>query len=256
MKLVDTHCHLDFPAFDEDRDKVLNNCHAQSIEKIIIPAVARSNWSDILKLCKENSSLFPALGLHPVFTEQHQNSDLIELESLLSIHRDNIIAVGEIGLDFFITDPDKAKQLMLFEAQLDLAHQVDLPVILHVRKAHDQVLELLKSSGIKGGTAHAFNGSLQQAKKYIDMGFKLGFGGTMTYENANKIHALAKALPLNSIVLETDAPDMVVASHKGQRNSPEYLPEILQALSNIRSEPVQQIAKQTTENAHAVFSLM
>ena len=256
MKLIDTHCHLDFSAFDEDRTQVLSNCREQGVEKIIVPAVAQSNWLSVLELCEKDTGLFPALGLHPVFTEQHQDSDLLELEALLSSHRDQVVAVGEIGLDYYIQEPDKVKQSALFEAQLQLARQADLPVILHVRKAHDQVLDFLKSISVKGGTAHAFNGSLQQAKKYIELGFKLGFGGTMTYENANKIHSLVKQIPLENIVLETDAPDMVVASHKGQRNSPEYLPKILQALANIRGETVQQLAKQTTENANAVFSLV
>ena len=255
MKLVDTHCHLDFPAFDEDRVEVLKACREQGIEQVIIPAVARSNWSAVLEICGQEAGLFPTLGLHPAFTKQHQDSDLVELEKLLFTHREQLVAVGEIGLDFYIQEPDKEKQSALFEAQLQLALQADLPVILHVRKAHDQVLEFLKRVGVKGGTAHAFNGSLQQAKKYIELGFKLGFGGTLTYENAHKIHSLARHLPLDSIVLETDAPDMVVASHKGQRNSPAYLPEILQALADLRSETIQQLAEQTTANAHAVFSL-
>lgn len=255
MKLVDTHCHLDFSAFDEDRTEVLDACWRQGIGKIIIPAVTKSNWPSVLGLCEQDARLFPALGLHPVFTEQHQDSDLQELERQLFMHRKQVVAVGEIGLDFYIKEPDKDKQSIFFETQLQLARQADLPVILHVRKAHDQVLALLQHAGVKGGTAHAFNGSLQQAKKYIELGFKLGFGGTLTYENANKIHAMAKNLPLDSIVLETDAPDMVIASHKGQRNSPVYLPEILQALARLRSEKIEQIAEQTTANAHAVFSL-
>jgi TatD DNase family protein len=255
MQLVDTHCHLDFPAFDEDRVEVLRACRQQGIEQVIVPAVARSNWSSVLALCEQDAGLFPALGLHPVFTEQHQDSDLLELEKLLSIHREQLVAVGEIGLDYYIQEPDKEKQSAVFEAQLQLARQADLPVILHVRKAHDQVLGFLQRVGVKGGTAHAFNGSLQQAKRYIDLGFKLGFGGILTHENANKIHALARQLPLNSIVLETDAPDMVVASHKGERNSPAFLPEILQALASLRSETIQQLAEQTTANARAVFSL-
>ncbi|WP_126456547.1 TatD family hydrolase [Sulfuriflexus mobilis] len=255
MKLVDTHCHLDFPAFDADRAEVLATCRRLGVAQVIIPAVARSNWAKVLELCEQNDALYPALGLHPVFTEQHRDSDLLELEKRLSSHRQEVVAVGEIGLDFYIDKPDKQRQSALFEAQLQLARQADLPVVLHVRKAHDQVLGFLQGVGVKGGTAHAFNGSLQQAKKYIELGFKLGFGGTLTYANARKIQALAKALPLESIVFETDAPDMVVASHKGQRNSPIYLPEILQALAGLRSETVQQLAEQTTANAHAVFSL-
>lgn len=255
MNLIDTHCHLDFPDFDEDRTEVLSTCRQLGIGNIIIPAVTRSNWLNLLGLCQRDTGLFPALGLHPVFTPQHQHSDLQELEALLSMQREQVVAVGEIGLDFYIQEPDREKQILFFEAQLQLARQADLPVILHVRKAHDQVLAFLQRAGVRGGTAHAFNGNLQQAKRYIDLGFKLGFGGTLTYKNASKIQALAKALPLESIVLETDAPDMVVAAHKGERNSPAYLPEILQALAGLRNEPIQQLAEQTTANARAVFSL-
>jgi len=255
MQLVDTHCHLDFPAFDEDRVGVISACKQQGIEQIIIPAVTRSNWANVLELCAQEKGLYPALGLHPVFTEEHQDGDLEELEALLARHREQVVAVGEIGLDFFIDTPDREKQSALFEAQLQLARQADLPVIVHVRKAHDQVLGFLQRAGVRGGTAHAFNGSLQQAKKYIDLGFKLGFGGTLTYAKASKIQALARQLPLESIVLETDAPDMVVASHRGQRNSPLYLVEILQALAAVRSESAQQLAEQTTMNARTIFSL-
>ena len=255
MQLVDTHCHLDFPAFDEDRVGVISACKQQGIEQIIIPAVTRSNWANVLELCAQEKGLYPALGLHPVFTEEHQDGDLEELEALLARHREQVVAVGEIGLDFFIDTPDREKQSALFEAQLQLARQADLPVIVHVRKAHDQVLGFLQRAGVRGGTAHAFNGSLQQAKKYIDLGFKLGFGGTLTYAKASKIQALARQLPLESIVLETDAPDMVVASHRGQRNSPLYLVEILQALAAVRSESAQQLAEQTTMNARTIFPL-
>jgi len=121
MKLVDTHCHLDFPAFDEDRQEVLNACRQQGIEQVIIPAVARTNWSTVLEICGQDAGLFPALGLHPVFTKQHQDSDLLELEKLLSTHREQLVAVGEIGLDVYIQEPDKEKQSALFEAQLQLA---------------------------------------------------------------------------------------------------------------------------------------
>jgi len=250
MQLVDTHCHLDFPAFDEDRVGVISACKQQGIEQIIIPAVTRSNWANVLELCTQEKGLYPALGLHPVFTEEHQDGDLEELEALLARHREQVVAVGEIGLDFFIDTPDREKQSALFEAQLQLARQADLPVIVHVRKAHDQVLGFLQRAGVRGGTAHAFNGSLQQAKKYIDLGFKLGFGGTLTYEKASKIQALARHLPLDSIVLDTDAPDMVVASHQGRSNSPAFFPVFLRALSSLRNETVQHLADHT--HAHAL----
>lgn len=252
MDIIDTHCHLDVADFDRDRNDVLERCRVADISKIILPAIESKSWSNLLELCHSNKSLYPALGLHPVFIDQHHADDIEKLEQLLETV--SPVAIGEIGLDFYLKDLDKDKQLALFEQQLLVAKNHELPVILHVRKAHDQVLQLLNKIQVKGGFCHAFNGSLQQAEKYIELGFKLGFGGTLTYENSTKIHALAKALPLESIVLETDAPDMVVESHRGQRNSPEYIIESLNALATIRNEDVNVIAQQTTLNAHEVIN--
>ena len=252
MNIIDTHCHLDVADFDLDRDEVINRCRTAGVSKIIIPAIESKTWDKLLALCKTENGLYPALGLHPVFIEQHQPDDIKQLEQLLETARP--VAIGEIGLDFYIKELDQQQQTDLFEAQLQIAKKHDLPVILHVRKAHDQVLQLLKKVKVKGGFCHAFNGNLQQANKYIELGFKLGFGGTLTYENAHKIHKLAKELPLDSIVLETDAPDMVVNSHRGERNSPEYITDCLNSLAKIRNEDVALIAKQTTQNANDVIN--
>jgi len=253
MQLIDTHCHLDLEDFDTDRDQVLSRCQRSGIEKIIVPAIESSSWQNLLGICEQHNALFPALGLHPVFIDKHNDDDIIKLEQQVNIHRP--VAVGEIGLDFFIKNTDKARQINIFEKQLAIAEEKKLPVILHVRKAHDEVLKLLRDKKIPGGTCHAFSGSEQQARQYIDMGFKLGFGGTLTYPNAHRIHALAKALPLDYIVLETDAPDMSGHTHKGERNSPEYLPDALNALSVIKSIDIELVAEQTTKNAEKLFQL-
>jgi TatD DNase family protein len=166
-----------------------------------------------------------------------------------------LVAVGEIGLDYFVADLDRDRQRGFFSAQLAIARDADLPVLLHVRKAHDQVLAALKLGDVRGGIAHAFNGSLPQARQYIDLGFKLGFGGMLTYERSRKLRALAHALPLSAIVLETDAPDMTVARHRGGRNSPEYLPDCLTALAEVRAEDPREVAAQTTRNAREVLRL-
>lgn len=252
MEIVDTHCHLDVTNFDPDRDEILAHCRAQGISKIIIPAIQSKTWHKVLELCQSEKGLYPALGLHPVFINEHQTDDVNKLEKL--VEADRPVAIGEIGLDFYVKELDQEQQLKLFEAQLNIAKKYDLPVILHVRKAHDQVLQLLKKIKVKGGFSHAFNGSEQQAKQYIELGFKLGFGGTLTYENSKKIHKLAKTLPLASIVLETDAPDMVVESHRGERNSPEYIVESLAALAEIRGEEINTIAEQTTINANEIIN--
>ncbi|MGD8927003.1 MAG: TatD family hydrolase [Thioalkalispiraceae bacterium] len=253
MDLIDSHCHIDVADFDADRDEVLSRCRQQGIHSLIVPAIDVAGWDKLLSLCDKEQGLYPALGLHPVFLDQHQQGDVEKLEAKLATTE--VVAVGEIGLDFYIKELDRDEQMQFFEAQLAIAANLDLPVILHVRKAHEDVLASLKKYKVKGGVSHAFNGSLQQAQQYLDMGFKLGFGGTMTYKGSHKIHQLARQLPLEAIVLETDAPDMVVASHRGERNSPEYLVESLKALAQLRDEDINTVAAQTTANAREVFGL-
>ncbi|MFV1973684.1 MAG: TatD family hydrolase [Thiohalobacterales bacterium] len=253
MEIIDTHCHLDVVAFNPDRAAVLKHARAGGVAGIVVPGIEARGWDELATVCAGEPDLFPAFGLHPVFTATHTDADLSLLETRLAVQRP--VAVGEIGLDFYIKDADRDRQQALFEAQLVMARAAGLPVVLHVRKAHDVVLATLRRIRVTGGTAHAFNGSLQQAQQYIELGFKLGFGGMLTYERSVKLHALAQALPLESIVLETDAPDMVVAQHRGERNSPEYLPDCLAALARLRDEPPVTIAARTTANARAVFGL-
>jgi len=255
MQLIDTHCHLDNDRFSVDRNEVIDKCYLSGITKIVVPGTIASRWLQLLMLCETRKGLYPALGLHPMLLSQHKDKDVISLATWIDDHRQQVIAVGEIGLDYYNEQLDRKRQQQLFEAQLHIAQDNDLPVIMHVRKAHDRVLKTLKRNPVKGGIVHAFSGSEQQAQRYIEMGFKLGFGGTMTYENSRRIHTLATNLPLESIVLETDAPDMVVSSHHGQRNSPEYLVEILSALATLRDVSKDEIAKQTSCNAIDVLSL-
>ena len=253
MDLFDSHCHIDVSAFDTDRNQVLQRAREHGVKRLLVPAVDAAHWEQLIALCGQDAGLYPALGLHPVYVDNHSRQDINSLESAVAEHKP--VAVGEIGLDYFVTGLDRDKQQVLFEAQLVVARDAGLPVVLHVRKAHDQVLATLRRIRVHGGVAHAFNGSTQQAQQYIDLGFKLGFGGTLTYERSSKIHALARQLPVTSLVLETDAPDMVVAAHRGERNSPEYLPDCLQALADIRDEAPGDLASQTTANACAAFGL-
>ena len=203
-ELIDTHCHIDFAVFDEDREQVLRHAATLGVKTIVVPAVSADSWQQTIQICSPNSvtarplkpqaegsfkseaegssKLLLALGLHPIFIEQHQPQHLTELDTLVSQH--SPIAIGEIGLDFFQKELDREKQLAYFSKQLIIAKRHHLPVIIHNRKAHDECIKLLSQHKLKGGIIHAFNGSIQQAEKYIELGYLLGFGGMLTYHRS------------------------------------------------------------------------
>lgn len=252
--MIDTHCHLDLAAFDPDRDRVLAEARAAGVEAIVVPGVTSAGWQGLLAFCGRHDDCFPALGLHPMFMARHREADLDRLRCALAEHA--LVAVGEIGLDFHDADTvERERQTRLCAAQLTIARDAGLPVLLHVRKAHDAMLRLLDDLRVTGGIAHAFNGSLEQARRYIEHGFCLGFGGMLTYPRSTRLRRLARELPLDVLVLETDAPDLTVASHRYQRNSPAYLPEVLQALASLRDADPQEIEARTSANARALLSL-
>lgn len=253
MELFDTHCHLDVEEFDEDRNEVLAAARAGGVSELLVPAVQRATWPALIRLCAEDAGLHPALGLHPVYLSRHKPEDVAALAEQVAHARP--VAIGEIGLDWFVPDLDRETQQRLLEDQLEIAQAFGLPVVLHVRKAHDAMLNTLRRYRLNGGFCHAFNGSLVQADRYLDMGFRLGFGGMLTFERSNHLRRLAVALPLDAIVLETDAPDMTVASHQHQRNSPAYLPEVLSTLAALRGMPEEQVANQTTATARRILRL-
>ena len=253
LHLIDSHCHLDFDVFDNDRDSVIQRCTELGVKDIVVPAVSRLGWPKLIEVCAERQMLHPALGLHPMFMQQHQASDIEALE--WAINDFQPVAIGEIGLDFFIPEHDPQSQIALFEAQIRLAEHYQLPVILHVRKAHDAVLKVLRQSKVKGGIVHAFNGSLQQAEQYQSLGFLFGVGGALTYPRAQKLRRLFASLPEHSIVLETDSPDMPLSGYQGQRNSPEMIPQVLETLAQIRNCSAATLAAVTTDNCRRIFSL-
>ncbi len=253
MELIDTHCHLDVEEFAADRDAVLARARANGVSAIVVPGVLADTWDGLLSFCASAADLYPALGLHPVYIAQHRDAAIAQLAHRAGEQR--LLAIGEIGLDYYVEGLDRMRQQTLFEAQLEIARSCGLPVILHVRKAHDVVLSTLRRIRVVGGICHAFNGSLQQAAAYRELGFRLGFGGMLTFERSSKLRALAQALPLEDIVLETDAPDMTVAQHRGERNSPEYLPYCLAALAQLRMLPEAEIAAQTSANARTVLRM-
>lgn len=253
LPLIDSHCHLDFADFDADRDAIVSNCLASGLTDIILPAVSCERWPQLIQICQQSPCLHYALGCHPMFMDQHPEDALSQLET--AIQQFQPIAVGEIGLDFFLSGHDKQAQLALFEGQLKLAAKHQLPVILHVRKAHDEVLKLLRQIPLKGGIVHAFSGSMQQAQQYRGLGFLVGIGGGLTYPRAQRLQSLFSELPLAQIALETDAPDMPFCGHQGERNSPEYIPLVAEKLAELRSESLAEIAAQTSANVRTLFAI-
>ncbi|HQR61029.1 MAG TPA: TatD family hydrolase, partial [Methylophilaceae bacterium] len=238
--LVDTHCHLDAAEFDADRDEVVQAAWDAGVTAIVVPAVERGNFFVVEALCNATPRCLPAYGIHPMYVDGAAQTDLAVLGALLA--KGQCVAVGEIGLDFFVEGYDRELQEWFFVEQLKLAHQYDLPVLLHIRRAQDAILKHLRRIKVRGGIAHAFNGSRQQADEFIKLGFKLGFGGAMTWPRALRIRELAAMLPLEAIVLETDAPDMPPEwLGSGGRNNPQQLPHIAQTLAELRRVNVGEI---------------
>jgi TatD DNase family protein len=257
--LVDTHCHLDAAEFDPDRDALVaaakvGSPGTASVAAFVIPAVERANFDAVASICRDYPGCVPAYGIHPLYVDRARPEDLEALREML--RREPAVAVGEIGLDRHVEPRDDAQQMFYFTEQLKIAAEFGLPVLLHVRKAIDPILKCLREirvPGAMGGIAHAFNGSKEQAEEFIRLGFKLGFGGAMSFEGSKRIRALAAELPLDAIVLETDAPDIPPAWKQGGRNTPADLVPIAETLAKLRSLPLAEIAAATTKNARAVL---
>ena len=252
--LIDSHCHLDFPDFDNDREKILQRCNTLNIIRLILPGISRPQWQQALNCSNRYSTLSAAIGLHPLFLDKHNKEDLSALDSLLATTPE-IVAVGEIGLDYYPADIDRDRQQALFSEQLRIAAQHQRPLLLHVRKAHQDIIRLLRDNENHQGIVHAFSGSLEQALQYIEEGFLIGVGGVATRLNAHKLNRTIKEIPLESIALETDAPDLPPIWAKGERNSPEHLPGIAQAVADLRGESLKVVAEQTTKNVDRIFRL-
>ncbi len=266
---IDTHCHLDAAEFDADRDAVRQAARQAGVTRCVIPAVQRAHWAEVAQLAQRHGDAY-ALGIHPLYVPQAQEADLQALDQALRERAGDprLVAVGEIGLDFFVpalcTPEMRERQWFFYTVQLQLAQQHGLPVILHVRRSVDLLLKGLRQCPVTSGIAHAFNGSAQQAQAFVDMGFALGFGGTLTFERALQLRRLVCELPLSAIVLETDAPDIPphwlyqTAEQRAQgvaqgRNSPAELPRIAQVLADVRGVSLHDLATATTGNALRVL---
>jgi len=251
LSFIDTHCHLDAAEFNGERNDLVRNAQAAGVHTLVIPSIEHANFEPIKILCLKYPNCVAAYGIHPLYTDRAMPSDLDALRGFLS---QTAVAVGEIGLDFFVENYNQTVQEFYFSEQLKLAHEFDLPVLLHSRRAVDRVLKYLRQIKVRGGIAHAFNGSKQQAAEFIKLGFKLGFGGAMTYSRATRLRELATVLPLDSLVLETDAPDIPPDFlERGLPNKPEYLPRIAQTLAALRCIPLEEIAQVITANTRAVL---
>jgi TatD DNase family protein len=266
---IDTHCHLDAPEFDADRDAVRQQARRAGVGLCVLPAVQRHDWPQVQTLAARHGDAY-ALGIHPLFVPQASDDDLLALDQALSEARQDprLVAVGEIGLDFFVpqlcTPAMRERQWHFYRSQLELARLHGLPVILHVRRSGDLLLKGLRQVPVSGGIAHAFNGSLQQAQAFMALGFALGFGGALTFERATALRVLGQNLPLSALVLETDAPDIppqwlyrTAQDRAGGlaqgRNAPSELPRIAQVLADVRGVDLQTLAQATCANAQRVL---
>ena len=257
MELIDSHTHLDFPDFDKDRQALLVESRALGVRRMVVLGVYQGNWQRVWDLVLSDPDLHAAFGLHPVYLDDHQPDDLRELGEWLTRlagHR-QLCAVGEIGLDYFIETLDRERQQALFDAQLQLAADFNLPALIHVRRSHAAVIATLKRFRLpRAGIVHAFAGSKEEAREYIKLGFKLGLGGAATWPQALRMHRVLAELPLESVVLETDSPDMAPAMYPGQRNSPQHLPAICTALAERMGTSPLLLAETSTRNACELFN--
>ncbi len=260
--LIDTHCHLDALEFATDRDALVCEARNVGVSGIVIPAVEPDSFASVLACCRSASAdglkCYPAYGIHPLYLEALDGSALPALRRWLEsemLGEQPPVAVGEIGLDYFVPGFDAQRQEEFLVAQLKIARDFDLPVLLHSRRAVDQVLKCLRRVRVKGGIAHAFSGSLVQAEAFMQLGFKLGCGGAMTFAGSTRIRRLAAELPLENLVLETDAPDIPPAWLNGARNTPAELLGIAKVLAELRGLDLAALIKTTTDNAKSVFGL-
>ena len=251
--LIDSHCHLDAPEFDADRDAVIARARAAGVNGQIIPAIAASGWPKLRALCAQRSDLFPAYGLHPMFLAAHRDDHLLALRHVLRVG--DPIAVGECGLDFHVEGLDAQRQQFLFEAQLTIARDFDLPVIVHARKAFDAVIASLRRIGGLRGVVHSFSGSEEQARQLWKLGFHLGIGGPVTYERARRLRRIVATMPIEFLLLETDAPDQPDAFHRGQRNEPARLSIVADCVADMRRVSAEAIATQIQGNTERLFGI-
>lgn len=252
--LIDAHCHLDFAEFDPDRDAVMAAARRVGVKHFIVPGTTSARWQAVLALGRQHHDVSVCAGLHPYFMDEHRDQDLARLECLLN-ERSELVAVGECGIDARF-DATLDAQWAYFDAQLTLAKQHALPVVVHCVKANDTVAKRLRQRTLSSaGLIHAFAGSYEQARKFVDLGYVLGLGGAATYQRAKRLHRVIRALPDDSFVLETDSPDMSLSGYQGQRNEPCRVSDVCDVVATLRGQTREHVAAVSSANAARLFRL-
>ena len=253
MRLVDSHSHFDVAEFDPDRSDAFARARAAGVAAQILPAISVAGFANLRAICRSEAGLHPAYGLHPLFLAEHRPEHLDELRTWIERERPN--AVGECGLDFYVEGLDPDMQQHYFDAQLKLARDFDLPVIVHARRAVEEVIAALRRVGQLRGVVHSFSGSIEQAKQLWKLGFSLGFGGPITYPRARRLREIVSAMPLEFLLLETDSPDQPLRGRQGRRNEPAFLVDVCRCVADLRNVDPETIANATTGNAERLFGL-
>lgn len=252
-RTFDSHSHLDAPEFDEDRGGVIERAEAAGVLQQLVPAIDHAGWPKLKSVCALRPGLHAAYGLHPMFLERHQPEHLEALQEW--IDREKPKAVGECGLDFFVEGLDAQIQRRYFRRQLEIARDFDLPVVLHARRAVEEVTTTIRSVGGLRGVIHSYSGSEEQARQLFGLGFLLGIGGPVTYERAKRLRRIVSSMPLEFLLLETDSPDQPDAQHRGQRNEPARIVAVLETVAGLRNMDVGAVADATRGNAQRLFGL-
>jgi TatD DNase family protein len=251
LKLFDSHSHLDVDEYAHDRAEVVMRAQQAGVDQQLIPAIHYEAWENLKTVCAHYSGLYPAYGLHPMFLADHKPEHLIALHSWIEREKPN--AVGECGLDFFIEGLDVEQQRYYFIEQLKLAREFELPVVVHARRAVDEVIATIKKIGKLHGVIHSYSGSEEQARQLFQLGFSIGIGGPITYDRAQRLRRLVSTMPIEFLLLETDSPDQPNADQRGQRNEPARLLDVLKVIARLREQSEDEIALATTANAEAMF---
>lgn len=253
LALLDSHCHLDAAEFDPDRAEVIARARAAGVSAQVVPAIDAAGWPKLRAICADGEGLHPAYGLHPMYLSSHRPQHLAELREWLE--RERPCAVGECGLDYFVDSLDHEQQALYFEGQLRLAREFDLPLIVHARHAVEATVAAIRRVGGLRGVIHSYSGSEEQAQQLWKLGFMIGLGGPVTYERAKRLRRIVAAMPIEFLLLETDAPDQPDADIRGQRNEPARLAGICEIVAQLRGEPAAQVAEATSANARRLFKL-